>query len=68
MVLFFILVFLNRIILDFSYNGLNILFIFPVSVIASFFVIILRNNDQKIINKKKHKIYINPIKKSAISD
>jgi hypothetical protein len=67
MILFFVFIFSNRIILDFSFNTWKMLCVFPFSVFLSLVVMILRNNDRKT-NKAKNIIHINPVIKSALYD
>lgn len=66
-ILFFIFIFSNIIILDFSFDVWKILCIFPFSVFLSLIVIFLRNSNKKI-NKQREKIPINPIIKSTLYD
>jgi hypothetical protein len=67
MILFFILIFLNRITFDFSFTVWKILCIFPLSVFLSLIVTVLRNNERKII-RKRNKVHINPVIKSTLYD
>jgi hypothetical protein len=68
MIVFLLLVFSKRILFDFPFNALKTLLIFPPSFLLSLLVIFLRNNDNKIIHKKRDKIHINPVIKSTVYD
>jgi hypothetical protein len=67
MILFFVLLFSNRIAVDFPFSAWKTLCIFPFSVFLSWMVMVLRNNDRKI-NKRRNMIHINPVIKSALCD
>jgi hypothetical protein len=68
MILFLILIFSKRILLDFPFNTLKMLLIFPFSVLLSFTLISLRNSGKKAIHKRRDKIHINPVIKSTVHD
>jgi hypothetical protein len=68
MILFLILIFSKRILLDFPFNTLKMLLIFPFSVLLSFTIIFLRNIGKKVIHKRRDKIHINPVIKSTVYD
>jgi hypothetical protein len=67
MILFFVLMFSNRITVDFPFAVWKTLCIFPFSILLSWMVMILRNNDGKI-NKRRNRIHINSVIKSTLYD